>query len=163
MEQCPLVTGGQGTRKQETRNKGDTMNRTKAIAERFVKNLHYYDYTDEIKEERDEANGTVITTWRLPYDYLCVAELITNVKTGQALYAINAQEKKQRIRARVLLKALGLDNVSVDAKGRFVQGDTILAKGTLYLNARTMGALNDTTYEAAYNYMLAEQFIYGEA
>jgi len=137
------------------------MKKLEAIADRFVKNLHYYDYTDEIKEETDETNGTVVTTWKLPYEYLYVAELARNKETGKSLLVINALDKKQRVRARALLKTLGLDDIRIDAKGRFVQGDTIIARETLYLNARTTEVLNDTTHETAYNYMLAEQFLYG--
>lgn len=135
------------------------MKKLKAIADRFVKNLHYYDYTDEIKEETKEETKTTI--WRLPYEYSYVAELTRNTKTGNSLLVINAREKNQRIRARMLLNALGLDDVDIDAKGRFIQGGMVLAHETLYLNARTLEAINDATREAAYNYMLAEQFLYG--
>ena len=137
------------------------MKKLNAIADRFVKNLHYYDYTDEIKEETDETNGIKTTVWRLPYEYSYVAELTRSAKTGNSLLAINAREKKQRIRARMLLNALGLDDVGINVKGRFTQGDTVIARETLYLNARTLEAINDATREAAYNYMLAEQFLYG--
>ena len=137
------------------------MKKINAIAERFVKNLHYYDFTDEVKETNNEVNEITTKVWKLPYDCLYVAELTRSTKTGNELLAIKATKRSQRIRARALLKALGLDKVSIDAKGRFIQGETVLAKGTLFINARTMGALNDTTYEAAYNYMLAEQFLYG--
>ena len=137
------------------------MKKIKAIAERFVKNLHYYDYTDEIKEEKDDVNGTTMTIWRLLYEYSYVAELTRSTKTGNSLLAINAQKRCQRVRARMLLDALGIDDVRIDAKGRFIQGDTVIARETLYLNARTMEALNDTTHDTAFNYVRAEQFLYG--
>ena len=140
------------------------MKRLEAIADRFVKNLHYYDYIDEIKEETDETNGTngtKTTVWKLPYEYSYVAELTRSAKTGNSLLAINAREKNQRIRARMLLNALGLDDIRIDAKGQFIQDGTVLAHEILYLNARTLEAINDATREAAYNYMLAEQFLYG--
>ena len=137
------------------------MKKIKAIAERFVKNLHYYDYTDEIKEEKDDVNGTMMTIWRLLYEYSYVAELTRSAKTGNSLLTINAQKRCQRIRARMLLDALELTDVRIDAKGRFIQGDTVIARETLYRNARTMEALNDTTHDTAFNYVRAEQFLYG--
>lgn len=137
------------------------MKKIKAIADRFAKNLHYYDYTDEIEEEKDDVNGTIVTKWKLLYEYTDIAECVRSKRTGNSVYAIFAKEKKQRTRARALLGALGLNDVRIDAKGRFIQGDTVIARETLYLNARTMVVLNDTTHGEAWNVMKAEQFVYG--
>lgn len=137
------------------------MKKIKAIADRFAKNLHYYDYTDEIKEEKDDVNGTVVTKWKLLYEYTDIAECVRSKRTGNSVCVIFAKEKKQRTRARALLGALGLYDVRIDAKGRFIQGDTVIARETLYLNARTMAVLNDTTHGEAWNVMKAEQFVYG--